>query len=195
MRREAGKALLDEEGRDAARAGGGIGLGVDHQGLGDGTVGDPHLGAVEDVTVAALVGARRHGDDVGAGAGLGHGERADMLAGDQLRQVCALLRLAAVAADLVDAEVGMGAVGQPDGGGGARHLLHGDAMLEIAEAGAAVLLLDRDAVQAEGAHLGPQVAREGVGPVDLVGARRDAFLPRSRARSRGWRRRSRRDRS
>ena len=70
----------------------------------------------------------------------------------------------------------MGAVGQADGGGGARHLLHGDAMLEIAEAGAAMLLLDRDAVQAEGAHLGPQVAREGVGPVDLVGARRDALL-------------------
>jgi hypothetical protein len=34
--REALHALLDQEGRDAARAGLRIGLGVDHEGLGDG---------------------------------------------------------------------------------------------------------------------------------------------------------------
>ena len=36
-----------------------------------------------------------------------------------------------------------------------------------------MLLLDRDAVQAEFAHLRPQLAREAVGPVDLGGDRRD----------------------
>ena len=46
-------------------------------------------------------------------------------------------------------------------------------MLEIAEPGAAPLLLDRDAVHAELAELRPEVAREGVAAVDLVGARRD----------------------
>jgi hypothetical protein len=49
-------------------------------------------------------------------------------------------------------------------------------MLEVAEAGAAVILLDRDAVQSEGSHLGPQIARKSVALVDLVGARSDPRL-------------------
>jgi hypothetical protein len=53
--------------------------------------------------VALPVGAGAHGDHVRAGAGLAHGERADMLAADQHRQVPAFLRLGAVQADLVDA--------------------------------------------------------------------------------------------
>ena len=40
-------------------------------------------------------------------------------------------------------------------------------MLEIAQARAAIFLLDGDAVQAELAHLGPQLAREAVGLVEL----------------------------
>ena len=47
-----------EEGGDAARAGVRIGLGVDDQRVGVGAVGDPHLGAVEHVAVAALLGAQ-----------------------------------------------------------------------------------------------------------------------------------------
>src|SRR5262249_44921172 len=67
----------------------------------------------------------------------------------------------------VDAEIGMRAVGQPDRGGSARNFLHRDAMLEIAEARAAILLLDGDAVQAERADLRPEVARKFVALVDL----------------------------
>jgi hypothetical protein len=43
-------------------------------------------------------------------------------------------------------------------------------MLEIAEPGAAILLLDRDAVQPSAPIFGPQIAREAVGAVDLGGA-------------------------
>src|SRR6185437_4688537 len=96
-----------------------------------------------------------------------------MLAGDKLRQIAALLRLAAVAADLVDAEIGMGAVGETDRGRGAADLLHRDAVGEIAHAGAAMLLLDGDAVEPERTHLGPELAREAVIAVDLGGERRD----------------------
>ena len=96
-----------------------------------------------------------------------------MFARDQLRQILPLLRLAAVAPDLVHAEIGMGAVGQPDGRRRARHLLHGDAMLEIAEPGPAILLLDSDAMHPELADLRPQLARKLVAPVDFGGARRD----------------------
>ena len=46
-------------------------------------------------------------------------------------------------------------------------------MLEIAQSQAAPGLLHRDAVQAEFPHLRPQVAREGVGLVDLGGQGRD----------------------
>ena len=95
-----------------------------------------------------------------------------MLAGDQLGQEALLLLVAAVAADLVDAEVGVRAVAEADGGRGAAHLLDRHDVLEIAEARAAILLLDGDAVQAELAHLGPQLAREAVGLVDLGGDRR-----------------------
>src|SRR5829696_4218 len=49
-------------------------------------------------------------------------------------------------------------------------------MREVAHAGPAVFLLDRDAVQPERAHLGPQLDREAVGPVDLGGERRDLVL-------------------
>ena len=70
----------------------------------------------------------------------------------------------------------MRAVGQPDRGRGPRHLLHRNAVLEIAEAGAAIFLLDGDAVQAERADLGPEVARELIAAVDFGGARRDLVL-------------------
>ena len=52
------QALLDQEGGDAARAGVRIGLGVDDERVGMRAVGDPHLGAVEHVAVALLLGAQ-----------------------------------------------------------------------------------------------------------------------------------------
>ncbi len=70
----------------------------------------------------------------------------------------------------------MGAVGEPDRGRGAAHLLHRDAMREVAHAGAAVFLLDGDAVQPERAHRGPQLGRKAVALVDLGGQRRDLLV-------------------
>ena len=51
-------------------------------------------------------------------------------------------------------------VAQADRGGRAGDLLHRDNVLGVAQTGAAVLLLDRDAVQAERAEARPQIARE-----------------------------------
>ena len=67
----------------------------------------------------------------------------------------------------------MGAVAEADRGRAARDFLLRDDMLEIAEAEPAILLLDRDPVQPELAHLRPQLAREFVRLVDLGGDRRD----------------------
>ncbi|MNE92381.1 hypothetical protein D3C80_1900970 [compost metagenome] len=62
--------------------------------------------------VAALFGAQFHRHHVGTGIRLAHGQGADVLAADQFWQVFGFLFVSAVAVDLVDAEVGMRAVGQ-----------------------------------------------------------------------------------
>src|SRR3954453_22811713 len=105
-----------------------------------------------------------------------------MAARNQVRLVFSLLRLIAVAADLVDAEVRVRAVGQADACRGAADLLHRDRVLEVAEARPAELLLDREAQEPEHAELRPELAREGVGAVDLLGERRDLSLCERRDR-------------
>jgi len=84
--------------------------------VGFGAIGDPHLRAVQHVTIAAFVGAESHRNNVGTRAGFAHGERADVIARNQFRQVAPLLLLVGIASNLIDAEVGMRAVGKTDGG-------------------------------------------------------------------------------
>ena len=96
-----------------------------------------------------------------------------MLAGDQLGQIAGLLVGVAVAAYLIDAEIGMGAVAQAHRGRAAADFLHGDDMLEIAQAGAAVGLGHGDAEQAQIAELAPQITGEFIVGVNRRGARRD----------------------
>jgi hypothetical protein len=159
-----------------ARAELGLGLGVDHHGVGVGAIGDPHLGAVEHVVAAGLDGPQLHADDVAAGTGLAHRQRPHVFAADQPGQVLAALGLAAVALDLVHAQVAVRAVAQPDAGAGAADLLHGDHVRQVAHAGAAVLFGHGDAEHAELAHLAPQVHRKLVAAVGLRRARGDLGL-------------------
>ena len=99
-----------------------------------------------------------------------------MLARDQLGQIAGALRGCAVQLDLVDAEVGVRAVAEPDRGRRPAHLLHGDAMLQVAEPAAAFLLLHGDTEKPEVAQPRPKVARELVARVDLLGPRRNLRL-------------------
>ena len=134
-------------------------------------------------------------DDVRSGPRLRHGERADVLAGDQLRQVLRLLLGRAPAAELVDAEIGVRAVGEADRGRGAGDLLDRDAMGEIAHAGAAVLLGYGDPEQPERAELLPEVGRKLVVRVDLPLPAARSPPPRSAAPCRAAPRFPRRARS
>ena len=59
------------------------------------------------------------------------------LNGYQFRQILSALIVVAVAPDLVDAEIGMRAVGQPDRGRGPADFFHGDDVFEIPHPGAA----------------------------------------------------------
>ncbi len=163
---------LDDERGDAVRPLVQVGLGVDHVGVGVRAVGDPGLAAVEHVAVAALFGAQLHGDHVGTGIRLAHGQRADVFAADQLGQVAGLLLGVAVAVDLVDAQVGVGAVGKGDRGRAAADLFHRHHVGQVAKAGAAVLLGDGHAEQTHLAEFLPHVGREQVVLVDGLGARR-----------------------
>ena len=53
--------ITTQEGRDAARAQLGLGLGIHHQGVGVRTVGDPELAAIEQVVITPV-----HGRGLGA---------------------------------------------------------------------------------------------------------------------------------
>ena len=96
-----------------------------------------------------------------------------MLAANQPRQIPPLLILGSITGNLVDAQIGVRAVGQADGGGRPRNFLHRDHVLQVAHGGAAVLFRDRDAQQTHRAHLRPEVHGEGVILVDRRRTGRD----------------------
>mmetsp|Transcript_34394 Transcript_34394/g.106254 ORF Transcript_34394/g.106254 Transcript_34394/m.106254 type:complete len:422 (-) Transcript_34394:21-1286(-) len=62
---DARRVAVDDEADEAALA-----LGKHEEPVGDATVGDPHLGAVDDPLVALLLGGRLEARDVGPGGGL-----------------------------------------------------------------------------------------------------------------------------
>src|SRR5690606_37138986 len=111
-----------------------------------------------------------HGDDVRAGVRLGHRQRTNVLAAHQLGQVLALLLFGAVAVNLVDAQVGVGAVGQTNRGGGAADFLHGNHVCQVAHPGSAVFFFHGNTQQAHIAKLPPQVHGELVVTIDFRGA-------------------------
>src|SRR3954454_10841635 len=98
-----------------------------------------------------------------------------MFAAHQLGQVSVTLCIRAVQTDLVYAQVGMRAVGKPDGAGGARDLFHGNRVCEIAETGAAPALRHRYAQQSLFTEGRPEVRWKLVAAVDLRRPRCNAF--------------------
>ena len=76
---------------------------------------------------------------------------------------------------LVDTEVGVGAVGEGDGGGGSTHLLHDQGVLEVGRSTAAVLRRRRHPQQSKPARGSPELAQAARAPpvllVDLLRVR------------------------
>ncbi|KAI6775665.1 hypothetical protein HG530_002423 [Fusarium avenaceum] len=64
---------------------------VHHDNIGVRAIGDPHLGSVQHVATVYGLCCCPHTDNIAAGAGLGHGQRADTCTGDETRQVLLLL--------------------------------------------------------------------------------------------------------
>ena len=153
-----------------------VGLADEDDEVGPRAVGDEGLGAVDDVFVA--VADRRGADagDVGAGAGLGDPEAADLFALQARFQVLLLLLLGAEQVDRgqdhvgLDREAHVGAAGA-----GVAHALGADQRVEVVAALAAVLLREAEAEEAE---LARPLHRRGrpVGVLPLVAVRPQLLL-------------------
>ena len=135
----------------------GIGLGDDDDQIGVLAVGDEGLRAVEHVAVAGFLGLGAHALQVGAGAGLGHGDGADQFAGGELGQPAFLLLLGAVMQDVGRDDAGM----QRRAEGveaGEREFAVDHRLMGEGAAGAAIFLRHRGAQQTGLAGLGPDLA-------------------------------------
>ena len=96
-----------------------------------------------------------------------------MLARNQLRQIFALLRFAAVAPDLVDAKIRMRAVRKPYRRRRTGDFLHRHDVRQIAHVRTAIGLLDGNAQKSEVTHLAPQPRGKLVRAIDIGRAWRD----------------------
>ena len=77
---------------------------------------------------------------------------------------------------LIDAQIGVRPVGQAEGRRGTADFLHGDDVREVAQLGAAVFTLDRDAEKSQFSEFRPEVPRKLVAGIDIPGARRDTIV-------------------
>ena len=135
-------------------------------------VGDVGLLAVDDEAAVDALGARGDRRDVGAGPGLGDGQRGDLLAGDGGRQVAALLVLGAELPHRRrgDADVRADAGRQP-ARAAARQLLGEDRVVQVVAALAAVLLGVLQAEEADPRQLGEDLVGEPARLLPLGGVR------------------------
>jgi hypothetical protein len=133
-------------------------------------VGDVGLAAVDDPVVALLHAARLEAGRVGAGIGLGAGERTKRLARDDVREVANLLL---GGAEALDDEPGRDAHHHGHGEGlvALGDLLDGKRHVEGAEAEAAELLGERESRNPELAELAVEAIREGRVAVELFSHR------------------------
>jgi len=169
--------LGDDEQRHAAvtRVGVDVGLHQHREAVAVAGVGDPHLRAVQHVDAVATGGRRADGLEIGAAVGLGEGQTAAQLGGNEAGQEVGALLVGAVPAhELGDHQV---RVDHP----GERHPDPGDGLDDARvrggrESESAVLLRDGGAEQTELPHLFHHVVRVLVGVLELHHPGRDLVV-------------------
>ena len=177
-------ALEDEEGDAAVAALLGRLAGADEE-VGADAVGDEGLGAVDHVAAVDLLGGGADAGDVGAGAGLGDAQGADLLAGDSGDQPALLLLLGAEVEDRRHRDRGVGVEpgGDPAGAAGAGQLLDPDRVVQVGAALAAVLLGELQPEEAELGAAPVELTRELPRRLPLVDVRRDLLGDEAAGRS------------
>ena len=130
----------------------GAGLGPDDGDGGLRAVRDPHLGAVQHPAVLGLPRGRDHAAGVRAEVGLGEAEAADLLAGGEQREPVLLLLLGAEGVDRIHHQRALHRGERADAGVAPLELLHDQAVGDVVEPRAAVLLRQVGAEQAQLRH-------------------------------------------
>ena len=152
-----------------------VGLHQDRQRVGVAGVGDPHLGAVDDVVVAVEPRSGADALQVRAGVGLGEADAGAALAGGQVGQVLLLLLLGAVHGDH-PAGQRVAAEDAGDAHPAAGDLLEHQGEGDRVEVEAAVLLGDGDAEQAHVGHALDDLGGVATGLLPLTGDRDDLVV-------------------
>ena len=73
-----------------------VGFSINHGHIGNGAVGYPHFGAVQDIFIALFFSHGGHGRHIGARIRLGKPHASDPFAGDQSGKIFSALRLGTV---------------------------------------------------------------------------------------------------
>src|SRR3989475_12644169 len=169
------RLALDQEHRDALVAAGrlaGLDPGGDEGEVRQGARRDEHLRAVPDGVGAGPGGPRADRRDVAAAAGLGHRDRAELLAAADRRQVFLLQRLAARPVEVGRGHVRVDADGHRERARARpRALLVQDRRREQVGAGAAVLLVVLDSQEAALAPAPPDGLRDAAGGLPRLDVR------------------------
>ena len=167
---EAFHALFDDQQAGALGAFAGVGLGHHDHDVGVLAVGDEGLGAVEDVVITVLHGVGLNALQVGAGARFAHGDGADQLAADHLRQQALFHFLGAVVLDVGRHDFGVQAPADA-GQAGPGDLLADHHAVEEVGADAAVLFAHHRAQETLLAGLAPERLGHlaGLFPLFVVG--------------------------
>ncbi len=173
---EAGHVTLDAEQAEALGALLGIGAGHDEDQVGVDAVGDERLRAVEHPVVTVADGAGLDALQVAAGAGLGHRDGGDELAGAEAGQPALLLLLVGELDQVGRDDVVVQR--ESDAAVAAERGLLGDdrVVAEVLHPAAAVLLRHRHAQEALLAGLDPHAAVDDVLLFPLRVMRRDVLL-------------------
>ena len=141
---EARRAAFDDKGGNALFGAHGIGIHINDGRVGYAAIGDPGLGAIDDIAIALANGGRTQRGGVGAGLRFGKRVTADALATGEGRQELFFLFFGAEAAN----RIGVQGIlhGENDAGGGAHagNLFDYDGVAEVIEAGSAVAVRNSD---------------------------------------------------
>jgi hypothetical protein len=173
---EALHAALDHQQAEALGAGRRVGLRDHDHEVGVDAVGDEGLRPVDDPVVAVTPGARLDPLQVGAGAGLGHGDRRDELAAAEPRQPPLLLLVGAQLEQVRRRDVVV--QGEPHAASADPDdlLAHDGVVAEVLDPTAPVLLGYVRAQQPLPTRLEPQVPRDDPGLLPLLVVGRDVLV-------------------
>lgn len=123
---------------------------------------DPHLGSVQQVPAIDLLRRCLHRHNITPCRVLTHSQPTNSLTRDQPGEVLLLLLVVAVQHQLVDTQLAVSGIAQPDTPTGPAELFHDHAVSLVPHSEAAILLARCDAEEASLAELLPHVVGERI---------------------------------